>query len=105
MPITRLVKMTFAPGKRDEFLLIFEENKALIAGSAGCLQLERGNDIAAPDVFFTISRWRSEEDLENYRRSELFAEVWKKTKALFAEKAEAWTLNLDVQIPEVQVSE
>ena len=95
MRITRLVKMTFAPGKREEFISIFNANKSRIAGFEGCEKLELGNDTASPDIFFTISRWRSEEDLENYRKSELFAAVWVQTKALFAAKAEAWTLRTE----------
>lgn len=93
--ITRLVKMTFVPEKREDFLALFNANKERIAGFDGCLQLELGNDIAQANIFFTISRWRSEEDLENYRRSELFASVWSKTKLLFAEKPEAWSLNIE----------
>ncbi|TND09776.1 MAG: hypothetical protein FD123_900 [Bacteroidetes bacterium] len=84
--------MTFAPGKADDFLRVFEANKLLIAGFEGCLHLELHRDAAAPDTFFTISRWHSEDDLENYRRSELFQRTWAQTKVLFGDKPKAWTL-------------
>lgn len=41
---------------------------------------------------FTLSHWESEENLEQYRQSELFKSTWAKTKVLFREKAQAWTL-------------
>ena len=41
---------------------------------------------------FTISHWDSEAALELYRQSELFKFTWAKTKPLFEEKAQAWSL-------------
>ena len=38
--------------------------------------------------------WDSEEALDNYRSSPFFAETWRATKALFAAKAEAWSVHL-----------
>ena len=90
--VTRLVKMTFRSEDVQTFLEVFFANKERIASFEGCLHLELQRDVNSPDIFFTISKWRSEEDLENYRNSELFKGVWKKTKVLFAEKAEAWTV-------------
>ena len=39
--------------------------------------------------FFTFSHWESEADLNAYRESALFGEVWPKTKALFYDKPQA----------------
>jgi heme-degrading monooxygenase HmoA len=47
-----------------------------------------------PRVLFTLSIWENPEALEAYRRSELFQNTWAKTKALFAEKAEAWSVEV-----------
>ncbi|HLG02627.1 MAG TPA: antibiotic biosynthesis monooxygenase family protein [Bacteroidia bacterium] len=91
--ITRLVKMTFEPSRIDEFLKLFSENKESIAGFKGCQHLELLRDTIDQNVFFTISRWESIADLENYRKSELFNSVWTRTKELFYSKAEAWTLH------------
>jgi heme oxygenase (mycobilin-producing) len=89
--ITRLVKMTFEPEKSKDFRLLFEQIKFKIAGFEGCHHLQLLNDKHLPNVFFTYSIWKDEIALENYRNSDLFAETWKKTKSLFAEKAQAWT--------------
>ena len=94
MMITRFVKMTFDPAKTEDFLSLFAENRHRIASFEGCLHLELQRDVNRPEIFFTVSRWRSEDDLENYRKSELFNSVWAKTKVLFAGKPEAWTLQL-----------
>ncbi|MEO5642215.1 MAG: antibiotic biosynthesis monooxygenase family protein [Bacteroidia bacterium] len=90
--LTRLVKMNFKEESADEFIRIFSANKSFIAGFEGCHSVELKRDVNQPAIFFTISVWRSVDDLENYRKSELFKGVWTKTKILFAEKAEAWTL-------------
>jgi quinol monooxygenase YgiN len=90
--ITRIVQMTFVPEHVPVFLALFEERKHRIAGAEGCMHLELHSQADAPNVFFTISRWRSENDLERYRQSELFADTWSKTKVLFESRAAAWTL-------------
>ncbi|GAB4147712.1 MAG: hypothetical protein Fur0041_21610 [Bacteroidia bacterium] len=90
--LTRVVKMTFLPEHTDTFIRLFDEHKLLIVSFPGCQKLEMHRDLNNPLIFFTISRWNSPEDLEQYRKSELFAQVWKQTKALFAEKAEAWSM-------------
>jgi heme-degrading monooxygenase HmoA len=50
------------------------------------------NEINHSNIFFTYSIWDSEEHLNNYRKSELFANVWEKTKVLFDAKPEAWSV-------------
>ncbi len=90
--IVRIVKMTFKPEKVADFLKVFNASKQYILAIEGCLSLELLNDIYSTNVFFTYSRWRSEEYLNNYRNSELFGNVWGKTKVLFEKKAEAWSL-------------
>ncbi|MDX1666633.1 MAG: antibiotic biosynthesis monooxygenase family protein [Saprospiraceae bacterium] len=93
--IKRIVKMTFRADKTDEFLAIFEENARKIRNFPGCQQLEllRSTE-GSQNIFFTYSQWDGTASLEAYRRSALFGKTWKRTKALFADKPEAWTLNL-----------
>jgi quinol monooxygenase YgiN len=90
--ITRIVKMTFQPEKVDEFLSLFYEKKMHIEQFDGCRNVVLLNDIQNKNVFFTYSHWENEDSLNNYRNSELFNDVWKKTKILFAAKPEAWSL-------------
>ncbi len=90
--LTRLVKMTFLSDKISVFQEIFEESHKKITSFEGCVEVELKRDVNFSNIFFTISKWKSEEDLNNYRKSELFKSVWGKTKVLFEKKAEAWTL-------------
>lgn len=91
--IVRIVKMTFVPGKTEAFLEVFDTYREHIRKQQGCIHLDLLRDIKSPNVFFTYSHWENEDDLNNYRDSELFATVWGKTKLLFEIKAEAWSLN------------
>tara|TARA_B110000977_G_C11038501_1_gene477994 strand:+ start:196 stop:492 length:297 start_codon:yes stop_codon:yes gene_type:complete len=89
--ITRIVKLSFKEQHIEEFKAIFEESKQKIISQEGCLKAEMLQDISAKNVFFTYSWWESEEDLNKYRNSELFAGVWAKTKILFNDKPIAWS--------------
>ena len=91
--ITRIVKLTIAPSKKEEFKSIFITNKEHIRGSEGCLHVELLQDKKYDNVFFTYSKWEGEEFVETYRKSELFDDVWKKTKACFCSPPEAWSVD------------
>lgn len=91
--ITRIVKMTFAEDHISTFLQNFHLNKDLIRNFDGCHHLELWQDIRESNVFWTYSIWESENHLNAYRESDLFKDVWSKTKILFAKKPEAWSLN------------
>jgi len=89
----RIVKMSFNPLKIDEFLESFETKKVHIRNFEGCQFLELYRDKHNTNVFFTYSFWDTETDLENYRHSELFKDVWAHTKPLFNDKPEAWSVD------------
>lgn len=90
--ITRIVKMTFQDDKQAEFEHIFNRTREGILKFNGCISVELHQDTANPSVYFTISKWLSEEYLEIYRSSEFFKATWKLVKPMFAQKAEAWSL-------------
>jgi len=94
----RIVKMSFDKNKIDEFLNNFHQVKNKIRAFEGCQFLELYRDKNDENIFFTYSYWTSEQDLTNYRNSELFIEVWTKTKALFDAKPEAWSLDKMVSL-------
>ncbi len=73
---------------------VFENSKTQIRAVEGCRHRELLRHKTRPNVLFTLSIWDDETALEAYRASALFAETWAKTKALFAEKAEAWTVEV-----------
>lgn len=91
--ITRIVKLTLRDNEVDSFLKIYDDSKELIKGMEGCLYLSLNSESENKNVFFTVSQWEDESYLNAYRASELFKITWKNTKALFKEKAEAWTIN------------
>ncbi|MBL7775054.1 MAG: antibiotic biosynthesis monooxygenase [Saprospiraceae bacterium] len=93
--IKRIVKMTFHPETTELFIKqVFEPSKAAIRAFPGCQHMELLRSKKAPEVLFTLSYWDSEAALEAYRQSELFRATWAKTKALFAEHAEAWSVEV-----------
>jgi quinol monooxygenase YgiN len=97
--IRRIVKMTFKSGKEIDFLTVFDHSKEQIRAFSGCKHLELWQDQQHSNVFMTFSIWESVSDLEQYRASELFQTTWSKTKALFSDKAQAWTLDQISHLP------
>ncbi|MGB5236360.1 MAG: antibiotic biosynthesis monooxygenase family protein [Flavobacteriaceae bacterium] len=91
--LIRIVKLTIREENISNFEQIFEKTKNTIRGFEGCGLLELYKDRDDPKVFFTYSRWNSEEDLEAYRQSDFFKNVWGKTKLLFEAKPEAWSVD------------
>lgn len=89
----RIVKMHFRPEEVPAFLKIFEESYPKITGFEGCERLTLLQDREDANIFFTYSYWQQPEDLDNYRQSKLFGEVWRATKALFAAPAAAWSVD------------
>lgn len=89
----RIVKMSF----HEEYIPMFLENfnsiKEKIRNAPGNRYLELYQDKSNPCIFFTYSFWETEEDLENYRKSALFDDVWTFTKKLFNDKPEAWSVD------------
>ncbi len=91
--ITRVVKIHFQSDKINQFLQYFEGIKWKVAQQENCIGMKLLQDKNTPEIVFTYSIWKSEEDLNRYRDSELFSqEVWPTIKPWFQEKAQAWTL-------------
>ena len=96
--IVRIVQMTFRAEEVDNFQTLFNERKERIRHFEGCSHLELWQDAHHPNIFFTYSMWQSEAHLDHYRFSELFKDTWAKTKALFADKPNAWSVNQRVVV-------
>lgn len=90
--IIRLVKMTFRKECVEDFKKLFAEVQPVISSFKGCNRVILLQDINNPAVMMTYSIWDNEESLDHYRYSEFFKQTWTRTKALFAEKAEAISL-------------
>lgn len=91
--LVRIVKMSFNKDDIEKFLGNFEANKQKIRNFKGCQFLELYRDKNNTNIFFTYSYWNSEADLEAYRQSDVFKNVWNKTKPLFNAKPEVWSVD------------
>lgn len=91
--LVRIVKMGFFKQNVEVFLNNFNENKTKIRAFEGCTFLELYRDKKEPNIFFTYSHWETEADLENYRKSELFKNLWGEIKPLFSIRPEAWSVD------------
>lgn len=93
----RWVQLTVDPAQHAVFLHLFKTYQSQIQNFPGCRSVEL---LEGPEKgqFFTLSRWSAESDLENYRTSPLFAEIWPPVKATFSAPARAWTVR-PVAIP------
>ncbi|MCC7244586.1 MAG: antibiotic biosynthesis monooxygenase, partial [Saprospiraceae bacterium] len=77
MAIKRIVKMTFQPEKVPTFIEeVFEQSKDKIRAFPGCQHMELLRSTEAANVLFTLSIWDSENALNTYRDSDLFAATW-----------------------------
>jgi len=91
--VIRVVKMNFREDQLDDFFAVFNESCAHIRAFDGCTYLELWQTQDDPRIVFTHSHWESPAHLENYRHSELFKSTWAKTKILFDDKPEAWSID------------
>lgn len=85
--------MEFKPEEVADFLNNFEKVKQQIRSFPGCQHLELYQDKNEANIFFTYSKWSSEDALEAYRSSELFRGVWATTKVKFRSKPQAWSVD------------
>jgi autoinducer 2-degrading protein len=92
--LIRIVKLTIKSEKIEVFLENFNQIKETIRNFEGNELLELYQDKDNLQIFFTYSYWKSEEALNNYRKSAFFDEVWTFTKQLFELKAIANSVNL-----------
>lgn len=90
---TRIVKMEFEKENISSFQSNFDIVKEKIRSFSGCTFLELYQDKKDATIFFTYSKWENESDLENYRNSDLFKNVWATTKPMFRSKAQAWSVD------------
>lgn len=90
--ITRFVKLSFNEDYCIEFETKFTTSiQKLVASQTGCSEVKLFK--AAENIYFTVSKWHSEDDLNNYRKSDLFKKIWSEFKVNFSSKAAAWSTN------------
>lgn len=91
--LVRIVKLTLQEDRVEDFKTYFDSIKDRVRNSPGCSFLEVYQDLDNPNVFFTYSYWNEAESLEQYRHSNVFLEIWPYVKTMFAQRAEAWSVN------------
>ena len=91
--ITRIVKLKFQEQYISKFKHFANEIESTIKSHEGCVSLELLQDTSDLSIFFTYSKWNSEDDLNNYRKSDFFRNIWPQTKEWFSAKPEAWSVN------------
>lgn len=94
MKILRIVTLTIEPTHTERFKQIYFSNYNAIIAFPGCHSLNLVQDFTYCNKYATISIWTSEDNLEAYRHSELFQNIWPQLKSLFAEKADAKSYKL-----------
>ncbi|HRI80271.1 MAG TPA: antibiotic biosynthesis monooxygenase [Cyclobacteriaceae bacterium] len=96
--LIRIVRMHFTEAGVDEFLEIFNRHKDAIRNFPGCSHLQLLKDAEDPLCYTTLSHWSHPDDLEKYRKSELFGSVWGRVKTLFAERSQAFSLERFIEL-------
>lgn len=94
--VKRIVRLTIQPDKVEEFKKYFTASHSQIRSFPGCISVSLHHDVNQPEVMITYSKWDSENDLENYRNSELFKTTWQKVKPLFGGAPTAFTMQEDI---------
>ena len=90
----RIVKLHIKPDQTEAFTKRFMAHKAKLLKMPGCQSVTLVCDQKVKNQFVTISEWRQETDLESYRDSALFLDVWRVVKPMFAAKAQVQNLEV-----------
>ena len=94
-----MVRLTFSPEKVDAFDALYTLFEPRIQARPGCHMVRAMKVPGHPCQRATLSFWETQEDLDAYRKSTLFGEVWPATKALFAAPPEAQSYELHEDVP------
>ncbi|MCO5260163.1 MAG: antibiotic biosynthesis monooxygenase [Crocinitomicaceae bacterium] len=86
--------MTFEENKINDFLTFFDSIKHIVNNFPGCNGMQLLQDKQHPFIVFTYSNWQDESNLETYRNSDDFKRIWSTIKPWFAQKAEAWSVDV-----------
>lgn len=90
--------MHFTEAGVEEFLEIFNRHKQAIRNFPGCGHLQLLKDAEDDCCYTTLSHWDKPQSLENYRKSELFDNVWGRVKTLFSERTQAFSLEKFIEL-------
>ncbi len=89
--LLRIVKMELDPAQVQAFDDLFAQSQARIETMPGCHRVLLIKGFVDQPIRTTLSWWERDSDLQAYRKSQLFGEVWPKTKAMFSAPPVAWS--------------
>lgn len=89
--VVRIVKLTFAENKVEEFKAFFENIKHVVNDFEGCKGMQMLQNMEDPKEFMTYSVWKNEQCLNKYRSSADFGKIWPTIKPWFIAAPQAWT--------------
>ena len=91
--IKRIVRLTVKDAAAKEaFQEIYRSRNPYKNGVPGCREVKVMQDVNDDDVYYTVSIWDSNDDLEAYRNSDYFAKTWPMVKAQLSKRAEAFSM-------------
>lgn len=91
--IKRIVKLTLKDSDAIQvFEKIYKERNPSKNKIQGCRSVEVMKDVNEDLVYYTVSQWDANEDLEAYRASAYFSETWPMVKAQLSQRAEAFSM-------------
>ena len=97
--LLRIVNMEFDPVRAEAFEDLIARTQTGIEAMPGCHQVRLLKGYDDKPTSTTLSWWVHESDLQAYRGSQLFGEVWPKTKAMFSGPPVAWFSDWSIDEP------
>lgn len=91
--IKRIVRLTLKDNtSKAAFEEIYNRRNPHKNGVQGCHDVKVMKDVNEENIYYTVSTWESNDDLEAYRHSDYFKETWPMVKAHLATRAKAFSL-------------
>ena len=103
--LLRIVKMEFDLAHVQAFDDLFAQSQARIKETPGCHGVRLIKGLGDQPIRTTLSWWEHDADLQAYRKSSLFGEVWPRTKAMFSAPPVAWSSDWPADEPIPGVAE
>ena|SRR5690554_3349467 len=89
--VIRIVELSIQKEKFSLAKKYLAEVAPKVRNSKGCTHLRIVIDLHEAGHVTTYSHWNSEDDLNAYRKSEVFINFWSQIKPLFDRPARAWS--------------
>jgi quinol monooxygenase YgiN len=92
--LVRIVQLHIQEAHIEHFLKLYAAHQQMISTNEGCISLNLLQQDGHPDQVATLSHWKSEHYLNQYRNSAFFKTLWTQVKPLFASPAKAFSYQI-----------